>query len=97
MYTGWPWLVGSITLLVLFAKEPYKRDDILQKRPIILSSLLTVATPYLVTRLMVLTIVRHVSTERVESQHMARTRAMSRGTRHTSRDMSLLNVTRLIQ
>jgi len=28
------------------AKEPYKRDDVLQKRPIILSILLTVATPY---------------------------------------------------
>ena len=27
-------------------KEPYKRDNILQKRPIILSILLTVATPY---------------------------------------------------
>jgi len=27
------------------AKEPYKRDDILQKRPIILSILLTVTTP----------------------------------------------------
>ena len=33
-------------LYVSFAKEPYKRDDILQKRPIILSILLTVATPY---------------------------------------------------
>jgi len=30
-----------------FAKEPYKRDDILQKRPIILLILLFVATPYL--------------------------------------------------
>jgi len=29
-----------------FAKEPYKRDFILQKRPIILRSLLIVATPY---------------------------------------------------
>jgi len=28
------------------AKEPYKRDDTLQKRPIILKSLLVVATPY---------------------------------------------------
>jgi len=43
---GWLWLVGSIKLPVSFAKEPYKRDDILQKRPIILSILLTVATPY---------------------------------------------------
>jgi len=29
-----------------FAKEPYNRDYILQKRPIILRSLLIVATPY---------------------------------------------------
>ena len=29
-----------------FAKEPCKRDDILQKRPMILRSLLIVATPY---------------------------------------------------
>jgi len=43
---GWLRLVGSIKLQVSFAKEPYKRDDILQKRPIILSILLTVATPY---------------------------------------------------
>ena len=42
---GWLQLVGSIKLQVSFAKEPYKRDDILQKRPIILSILLTVATP----------------------------------------------------
>jgi len=43
---GWLRLVGSIKLYVSFAKEPYERDDILQKRPIILSILLTVATPY---------------------------------------------------
>jgi len=43
---GWLQLVGSIKLQVSFAKEPYKRDDILQKRPVILSMLLTVATPY---------------------------------------------------
>ena len=42
---GWLWLVGSIRVHVSFAKEPYKRDDILQKRPIILRSLLIVATP----------------------------------------------------
>jgi len=34
-------------LYVTFAKEPYERDDILQKRPIILSILLSEATPYL--------------------------------------------------
>jgi len=39
-------LVGSLKLQVSVAKEPYKRDDILQKRPLILRSLLIVATPY---------------------------------------------------
>jgi len=43
---GWLRLVGSFKLLVSFAKEPYTRDDIPQKRPIILRSLLIVATPY---------------------------------------------------
>ena len=43
---GWLRLVGSLKLQVSFAKEPYKRNDILQKRPIILRSLLIVATPY---------------------------------------------------
>ena len=42
----WLWLVASTKLYVSFAKEAYKRDDILQKRPIILSILLTVATTY---------------------------------------------------
>ena len=41
---GWPRVVGSLKTQVSFAKETYKRDDILQKRPIILRSLLTVAT-----------------------------------------------------
>jgi len=39
---GWLRLVGSLKLQVSFAKEPSKRDDILQKRPIILRSLLIV-------------------------------------------------------
>jgi len=43
---GWLRLVGSLKYQVSFAKEPYKRDDILQKRPIISLSLLIVATPY---------------------------------------------------
>jgi len=43
---GWLQSVGSIKLQVSFAKEPYKRDEILHKRPAILSILLTVATPY---------------------------------------------------
>ena len=42
---GWLRLVGSLISYVSFAKEPYERDDILQKRPIILRSLLIVATP----------------------------------------------------
>jgi len=44
---GWLRLVGSSKLYVSFAKEPYKRDYILQKRPIILRSVLIVATPYM--------------------------------------------------
>jgi len=43
---GWLMLVGPIKLWVSFAKEPYNRYYILQKRPIILSILLTVAIPY---------------------------------------------------
>jgi len=43
---GWLRLVGCLKLQVSFAKEPYERDDIMQKRPIILRSLLIVATPY---------------------------------------------------
>jgi len=37
---GWLRGVGSLKLQVSFAKEPYKWDDILQKRPIIWRSLL---------------------------------------------------------
>ena len=46
-YMGWLRLVGSLKLYVFFAKEPYKRDNILQKRRVILRSLPIVATPYL--------------------------------------------------
>jgi len=42
---GWLWLEGSMKLQVALAIEPYKRDDILPKIPMILSILLTVATP----------------------------------------------------
>ena len=45
---GWLRLVGSLKLQVSFAKEPCKREDILQKRTIILRSLLIVATPQVV-------------------------------------------------
>jgi len=44
---GWLRLVGSLKLQVSFAKEPYQRDYILQKKPMILRSLLIVATPYI--------------------------------------------------
>jgi len=43
---GWLPLVVSLKLYVSFAKEPYKKDNILQKRPAILRRLLIVATPY---------------------------------------------------
>ena len=46
-HMGWLQLVGSLKLQVSFAKEPYQRDYILQKRPIFLRSLLIVATPYI--------------------------------------------------
>ena len=44
---GWLRVVGSLKLQVSFAKKPSKRDDILQKRPIIVRSLRIVATPCL--------------------------------------------------
>ena len=37
---GWLRLVGSLKLQGSFVKEPYKRDDILQKRPTILRVLI---------------------------------------------------------
>jgi len=37
-HMGWLRLVGSFKLKVSFAKETYKRDDILQKRPMILAA-----------------------------------------------------------
>ena len=43
---GWLWFEGSMKLQVSSAKEPYKTYYILQKRPIIQSILLSVATPY---------------------------------------------------
>ena len=38
LYMGWLRLVSSLKLLVSFAKEPYKSGDILQNRPIMLST-----------------------------------------------------------
>jgi len=43
---GWLRVEDSLKLQVSFAKEPYKRDDILQKRPIILRSLLIIPALY---------------------------------------------------
>jgi len=43
----WLRLEGPLELKVSFAKEPYKRDSILQKKTVILRSLLIVATPYI--------------------------------------------------
>jgi len=39
-------LLVSFKLKVSFAKQPYERDDILQKRPLMLRSLLIIATLY---------------------------------------------------
>jgi len=41
---GWLRLVGFLKLYVSLAKEPYQRDNILQRRPMILRSLILVAT-----------------------------------------------------
>ena len=46
---GWLRFVGSLKVQVSIAKEPYKRDYILQKRSMILRSLLPVATPFQIT------------------------------------------------
>jgi len=43
---GWLRWVGSIKLYVSLARDSYKRDYVLQKRPMILRSLLIVATSY---------------------------------------------------
>jgi len=47
-HMGWLRWIGSVKLKlqVSFAKEPYKRDDILQRRHVILSIIMTLATPY---------------------------------------------------
>jgi len=44
---GWVRFVGSLEIYVSFAKEPYKRDDILRKRRTIWRGLDMVGTPYL--------------------------------------------------
>jgi len=47
LHMGWLRSVGAWKFYVSFAKEPYKRDDILQRIHINLRSLLIVATLYL--------------------------------------------------
>jgi len=47
---GWLRLVGCLKIYVSFAKELYKRDLYSAKRPVFLSILLIVATPYLLWR-----------------------------------------------
>ena len=54
MHIRWVQLAGSLKTYVSFAKEPYTRDYILQKEPIILRSLLIVDTPYLYSCILLL-------------------------------------------
>jgi len=51
-FMGWLQLVGSWKLYFSCEKDPYKRDYILPNRPIILRSLLIVATSYTIIRIM---------------------------------------------
>ena len=51
---GWLRLVGSLKLYVSFAKYSLFYRALLQKRPVILRSLLIVATPYLFTEIVFL-------------------------------------------
>ena len=54
--TLWWGTLGGDKIYVSFAKEPHTRDDILQKRPIILRSLLIEVTPDDITSLCVYTL-----------------------------------------
>jgi len=47
-HMGWLRLVGSLKSQVSFAEYPLFYRALLQKRPIILRSLLVIATPYMV-------------------------------------------------
>ena len=60
-HMGWLRSVGALKLQVSFAKEPYKRDYILQQRPIILRSLLIEATSYLLRLALLLSLIYVVS------------------------------------
>jgi len=69
---GWLRLVGSLKLQVSFAKEPYQRDYTLQKRPIILRSLLIVATPYDMIMNSFGSLLVHVMMCKLKEQHATR-------------------------
>jgi len=66
---GWLRLVGSIKLQVSFAKEPYKTDNFLHKRPVILSILLTIAIPYQQLRALEETVYLILSCAHMIEQH----------------------------
>jgi len=70
-YLGMAWLrlLGSVELQVSFAKEPCKRDCILQKQTIILRSLLIVATPICVWYIYVTQVTSHVQSVTRASGH----------------------------
>jgi len=57
----WLWLVGSLKLQVFFAEHQLFYKALLQKRPIILRSLLIVATPYVPALLMLLCVCAHIA------------------------------------
>ena len=62
----WLRLAGSLKLQVSFAKEPYHRDDIQQKRPTIFRSLLFIATLYVIQNIES----RRTSTQEIEMSKM---------------------------
>ena len=69
---GWLQFVGTIKLEVSFAKEPYKRDDILPKRPKHLSILMTVS-PHTCTFVLSMSYFQHLTTiflSKIDFQHM---------------------------
>jgi len=57
---GWLRLEGSLKLQVSFAKEPYNADHILQKRPMILRSLLMGATSYTYIRIHIMYVLHEI-------------------------------------
>jgi len=89
---GWRRLVGSLTLKVSFSKEPYRRDYILQERPMILRRLLIVASPYLCFLCLVLARVLRLSCSResnrvfTDSVEIKHKRQEGRGKREERRE-----------